>query len=264
MFDEVDRSVVPAGSKVVPTRMLFAIKSDGTFKVRIVVRGDLMAEGGHCVETTSSMVSPEAIRMAVALAAGNDMRLFSTDLSQAYLNADIDVANLYCDLLELPPEMLCGEFGKGKAGGMVAHVRRAWNGLKSSPLLWDRQPKPMAVCGPWPTAKAAICRSSTACARSAAPLTSGRTFTPRTPQVARCCGSTCSGPPQPRRRSRQAAEGDLGVPGEGRCAVRQRAAPVRERGGAQGPIGYSITPWAYKDGGGERRQSTTGDGFPDL
>ena len=106
MFDEVDRSAVPAGTKVVPTRMLFAIKSDGTFKVRIVVRGDLMMEGEHYVETKSSMVPLEAIRMAVALAAGNDMRLFFTGFSQAFLNVDIDVANLYCLHSELPPEIL--------------------------------------------------------------------------------------------------------------------------------------------------------------
>ena len=55
--------------------------------------------------------------MALALAAGKDMRLFSTDFSQASLDADTDVANLYCNHPELPPEVLGGEFGKGKAGG---------------------------------------------------------------------------------------------------------------------------------------------------
>ena len=138
IFDEVDRSAVPAGTKVVPMRLLFAIKSDGAFKVRIEVRGDLMTEGEHYVETKSSMVPLEAIRMAVALAAGNDMRLFSTDFSQAFLNVDIDVAHLHCNLPELPPGMLGGEFGKGKAGGKVEHFRKAWYGLESSPLLWDR------------------------------------------------------------------------------------------------------------------------------
>ena len=131
----MDRSAVPTGTKVETTRVLFAIKSDGTFKVRIVVRGDLMMEGEHYVETTSSMVSLEAIRMAVAHAAGNDMRLFSTDFFQAFLNADIDVANLYCSLPELPPEIPGGEFGKGKAGGKMAHARKAWYGLKFPPQL---------------------------------------------------------------------------------------------------------------------------------
>ena len=63
--------------------------------------------------------------MAVALAAGDDMRLFSTDFSQAFLNVDIDVAHLHCNLPELPPGMLGGEFGKGKAGGKVEHLRKA-------------------------------------------------------------------------------------------------------------------------------------------
>ena len=48
-----------------------------------------------------------------------------TGFSKAPPNADIDVANLFCDLPELPPEMLGGEFGKDKAGGKVAHVRKA-------------------------------------------------------------------------------------------------------------------------------------------
>mmetsp|Transcript_55947 Transcript_55947/g.127144 ORF Transcript_55947/g.127144 Transcript_55947/m.127144 type:complete len:130 (+) Transcript_55947:153-542(+) len=97
-----------------------------------------MTEGEHHVETKSPMAPLEAIRMVVALAAGNDMRLFSTDSFQAFLNADIDVANPYCDLPELPPEVFGGEFGKGKSGGKVAHVRKAWYGLIFSPLLWER------------------------------------------------------------------------------------------------------------------------------
>ena len=137
VFNEVDRSAVPAGSKVVPTQTIFDIKKDGTFKVRIVVRGDLMVEGEHFVDTKSSMVSLDAIRMVVSLAAGNDMRLFSTDFSQAFLNADIDMEGLFCGLPDLPKEMLGGEFGRGKAGGKVAHVRKAWYGLPQSPMLWE-------------------------------------------------------------------------------------------------------------------------------
>ena len=133
MFEEVDRSAVPAGTKAVPTLMLFAIKSDGTFKVRTVVRGDLMIEEVHHVETKSSMVPPDATRMVVALAAGNDMRLFSTDFSKTFPNTDIDVVNLYCPLPELPLEIHGGEFGKGNADGKVAHVRKAWYCINPRP-----------------------------------------------------------------------------------------------------------------------------------
>ena len=44
------------------------------------------------------MVPLEAIRMAAALVAGNDMRLFSKNFTKTPLNADINVANLNCDL----------------------------------------------------------------------------------------------------------------------------------------------------------------------
>ena len=97
-----------------------------------------MTEWEHYVETKSSTVSLEAIRMVVALAAGNEMRLSSTGFSQAFLNIDFDVANHYWNPPDLPTEMLGGEFGKGKAGGKVAHVRRAWYGLESSPPLWEQ------------------------------------------------------------------------------------------------------------------------------
>ena len=88
-----------------PTQLLFNIKADGTFKVRIVVRGDLTTAGEHYLETKSSMVSLDTVRMIVALAAGSDMILLSTDFSQAFLNAMLDDPIPYCTLPELPPEM---------------------------------------------------------------------------------------------------------------------------------------------------------------
>ena len=121
VFDEVDRSTVPEDTKVVPTQLLFNIKADGTFKCRIVVRGDLTVKGEHYLETKSPMVFLETIRMIVSLAAGSDMPLFSTDFSQAFLNADLDQPHLYCGLPTLPPEMRGGDFGMG-GRTKVAHV----------------------------------------------------------------------------------------------------------------------------------------------
>jgi hypothetical protein len=137
VFDEVDRASLPSDTKVVPTQVLFNIKADGTFKVRIVVRGDLTTKGDHYLETKSSMVSLDAVRMVVALAAGSDMPLFSTDFSQAFLNADIDNPNLFCELPHLPAEMRTGEFGTG-GRTKVAHVHKAWYGLADSPRHWQQ------------------------------------------------------------------------------------------------------------------------------
>jgi len=137
VFDEVDRSTVPEGTKVVPTQLLFNIKADGTFKCRIVVRGDLTVKGEHYLETKSPMVSLETIRMILSLAAGSDMPLFSTDFSQAFLNADLDHPHLYCGLPTLPPEMRGGAFGMG-GRTKVAHVHKAWYGLPQSPRCWQQ------------------------------------------------------------------------------------------------------------------------------
>ena len=125
VFDEVDRAAVRDGVKVVPTRVLFNIKSDGTYKVRIVVRGDLTKEGEHYIATKSSMVSLDTVRTIVALAAGSDMPLYTVDFTQAFLNADLGEPHVYCGLPELPPEMCGGEFGAG-GRAKVAHVHKAW------------------------------------------------------------------------------------------------------------------------------------------
>jgi hypothetical protein len=137
VFDEVERSSVPLGTKVVPTQLLFSIKADGTFKVRIVVRGDLTTAGEHYLETKSSMVSLDTVRMIVALAAGSDMILLSTDFSQAFLNAMLDDPKLYCALPELPLEMQGGDFGVG-GKSKAAHVHKAWYGLPQAPRCWQQ------------------------------------------------------------------------------------------------------------------------------
>ena len=137
VFDEVDRSAVPVDAKVVPTQLLFAIKKDGTFKVRIVVRGDLTIQGEHYIETKSSMVSLDTVRMLISMAAGSDMLLFSTDCCQAFLNAEVEEPHLYCSLPELPPEMRGGEFGVG-GRAKVAHVHKAWYGLPQAPRSWQQ------------------------------------------------------------------------------------------------------------------------------
>ena len=100
VYNEVNRN--NATTKVVPTQMIFDIKLDGSFKCRFVVRGDLTTKGEHYLETRSSMVSMEAVRTVLALAAGNDWALTTTDFSQAYCHATEDNKSLFCELQALP------------------------------------------------------------------------------------------------------------------------------------------------------------------
>ena len=138
VFGEVDATAVPASTKVVPTQVIFEIKRNGTYKCRIVVRGDLTVQGVHYLETKSTMTSLETIRMLVAFAAGSDMPLYSTDFSQAFLNAAVDNPQLYCSLPQLPPEMRGGDFGAGGKRGKVGHLKKALYGLPQAPRLWQQ------------------------------------------------------------------------------------------------------------------------------
>jgi hypothetical protein len=125
VYNEVNRN--DATTKVVPTQMIFDIKLDGSFKCRFVVRGDLTTKGEHYLETRSSMVSMEAVRTVLALAAGNDWALTTTDFSQAYCHAKEDNKSLFCELPTLPDELHNSDFGEGFTGkrtGKVAHMQR--------------------------------------------------------------------------------------------------------------------------------------------
>ena len=100
------------------------------------MRGDLTVKGEHYLETKSSVVSLETIRMVVVPAVGSDMPLFSTGFSEAFPSADLDHPLLYCGLPTWPPEMRGGEFGMGSRT-KVAHVHKAWYGLPQSPRCWE-------------------------------------------------------------------------------------------------------------------------------
>jgi len=137
VFKEVDRSSVPTDNKVVPTQLLFSIKSDGTFKCRIVVRGDLTTKGKHYLETKSSMASIEAVRMLASFAAGEQWPMYGTDFSQAYTNADELNEYLFCELTTLPPEMQDGRYGAGKGRAKVAHMKKNLYGLPQAGKAWQ-------------------------------------------------------------------------------------------------------------------------------
>ena len=97
VFDEVDRGAVLVATMVVPTQLLLNTRADGTFKFRIVVRGDLAVRGEHYLGTRSPMVSLDTTHITVAMAAGSETPSFSTDCSQAFLNADLGHPNFLCD-----------------------------------------------------------------------------------------------------------------------------------------------------------------------
>ena len=129
VWTEVDKSSMPEGVTAAPLMYVFGIKADGTFKVRLVVRGDLTVQGIHYIEGKSAMASIEATRMLTSFAAAEDWSLHSIDFTQAFTNALVTNPHLYCSLPELPAELLGSDFGTGKCASRVGHMRRNLYGL---------------------------------------------------------------------------------------------------------------------------------------
>jgi len=120
VYTDVDLSEVPAGVTPIPTQILWTIKATGEFKVRLVVRGDKEVQGVHYLNSKSSMASQEGVRIIVALAASTGYALYSTDFSQAFVNAPETNPHKYIVLPDLPAEL---GFGTGK--GRIGHMHRA-------------------------------------------------------------------------------------------------------------------------------------------
>jgi histone deacetylase 1/2 len=90
------------------------------------------------------MASVTAIKMIVAFAAGLGIKLYAVDFEQAFLNAPVDVPDLYIQLPDLPYELQGGECGptRGTLSSdgrrLVGRLNKAMYGLKDAPRAWAR------------------------------------------------------------------------------------------------------------------------------
>jgi hypothetical protein len=115
---------VPVGYQQIPCMLIFNIKMDFTRKTRLVA-------GGHVTDTPSvltyaSVVTRESVRIALLIAALNDMSVLGADILNAYLNAPTT---------EKIWTVLGAEWGSD--AGKHAIIVRALYGLKSSGAAWS-------------------------------------------------------------------------------------------------------------------------------
>ena len=115
--------VVPIGYQQIPLHLVFDVKMDFTRKARLVA-------GGHMTDTPSSLtyssvVSRDSVRIALLVAALNDLEILSADIGNAYLNAPTR---------EKVYAIAGPEFGSKQ--GQTVIIRRALYGLKSSGAAW--------------------------------------------------------------------------------------------------------------------------------
>jgi hypothetical protein len=114
-----DGQRVPVGYQRIPTMLVFDVKMDFTRKTRLVAGGHVTAP--PAVLTYASVVSRESVRIALLLAALNDMSVLGADTSNAYLTAPTT---------EKVWTVLGPEWGSD--AGKKAIIVRALYGLKSS------------------------------------------------------------------------------------------------------------------------------------
>ena len=117
----------------IPTQILWTVKLNGEFKVRLVVRGDQEVQGVHFLQSKSSMASQEGVRITVALAASTGYALYSTDFSQAFVNAPETNPHKYIYLPDLP-----GELGFGTGRGRIGHMHRCLYGSRDASRQWQQ------------------------------------------------------------------------------------------------------------------------------
>ena len=112
------------GFQEITCHLVFDVKMDFTRKARFVADGSKTdTPVGICY---SSVVSRDSVRLALLVAALNDLDVFSCDIGNAYLNAKCREKIWFVAGLE------CGKSMQGK----VMRLTRALYGLKSSGASW--------------------------------------------------------------------------------------------------------------------------------
>ncbi|GAA5947144.1 hypothetical protein JCM1841_001704 [Sporobolomyces salmonicolor] len=131
VFHPVDRSAVPLTAKLLGGRFHYCRKGYGTtraLKVRLVAQGYNQRPGLDFRETFAPVAKFTSIRVLLALAAQQRMRIQQADVDKAYLHADLDE-----DLYMRVPDGVDGPEWDGK----VLKLDRALYGLKQAGRAWN-------------------------------------------------------------------------------------------------------------------------------
>ncbi|KAI5116724.1 hypothetical protein M0805_004183, partial [Coniferiporia weirii] len=130
---------LPHGRKAVGCRWVFKLKqkADGSidrYKARLVAKGFSQRPGMDFDQTFSPTAKWAALRTILALAALEDLCLFSVDISNAFLNGDME-HEVYMDLPEGYKQLGLGDATSGYALRLV----KALYGLKQAGRQWHRK-----------------------------------------------------------------------------------------------------------------------------
>ncbi|KAI1005464.1 hypothetical protein K3495_g2750 [Podosphaera aphanis] len=117
---------VPHGRKTVGSRWVFAVKSNGRYKARLVGQGFSQVYGINYFDTYSPTLRMDSLRILLAIGAFYDWEIHQIDVKTAYLEGD----------LEEEVYMKCPE---GNQGTNFVRVDKALYGLKQSGQAWYKK-----------------------------------------------------------------------------------------------------------------------------
>lgn len=118
------------GVHILQTAYVFKVKGDGTYKARVVARGDRQLPD-EFEETYSPTVSAATVRAVLSMAASRGFEVRQLDIKAAYLNGPID-ATIYLE----PPDGLIPEEELKQHRGEVWLLKKALYGLKQAGRCW--------------------------------------------------------------------------------------------------------------------------------
>ena len=122
----------PSHRKALDNRWVYAIKTDAEgkverYKARLVVKGFQQQFGLDYDETYASVTSLRAVRVALSIAASNDMKVEQIDIKSAFLNGVLED--------EIYMKQPKGFVAKGNET-LVCRLNKSLYGLKQAPAVW--------------------------------------------------------------------------------------------------------------------------------
>lgn len=136
VLEVLDRSDIPRGKTILPSKIVFARKRDHTgrvvdYRARLVAMGSQQIPGKDFHETYSPTLKAPSLRIMFALAAQEGYIIEQTDISKAYLHGEIDTQDLY---MILPAAV--AQFDPSLVGKAV-RLKKALYGLKQAGVAWN-------------------------------------------------------------------------------------------------------------------------------
>jgi len=120
---------IPKNVHIIDTKWVFTEKNNNKKKARLVARGFQQIPGQDFIETYSSTIQADSLRLTVAIASLNEWSLKQLDIKAAYLNADLE-EKIY---LKIP----LGDRNYNKNNYWL--LKKALYGLKQAGRMWYKE-----------------------------------------------------------------------------------------------------------------------------